>query len=231
MADQEEKDAMPADHGDSENAGRKMAWFGWMFLFGAMGILMTIGLQHLVSTWCEQDEFRNNDRWMMDQMQQLRQGEINCLVDPDPRIIEELLADAAPAAAVRDVYLGGDLSDPRLGRLRDLPNLKCIVFLCANHHNEFLQLMHSAPAIEELSFGCTQLVRADVDQLASFPHLKSLGIGSNSPFMNQTGLNVSDLDGLRGHPSLEQLRLRLVSRRDGCDSPKYSATPRAQRGP
>ena len=144
MGDQEEQDAIPADHGDSETAGCKMAWFGWMFLFGAIGILTTIGLQHLVPTWCERDEFRTNHGRMTDQMQQLGQGEINCLVDPDPRFIEELLADAASAAAVRDVYLGGDLSDPRLGRLRELPKLKCIVFLCVRHHNEFLRLMRGA---------------------------------------------------------------------------------------
>jgi hypothetical protein len=218
MGDREEQDAMPADHSDSETVGRKMAWFGWMFLFGTLGILTTAGLQHLVAAWCERDEFRKSHGWMMDQMQQLRQGETNCLVDPAPRFIEELLADAASAAAVRDVYLGGDLSDPRLGRLREFPNLKCVVFLFAEHHNAFLQLMHGAAAIEELSFDCTRLVRADVDQIASFPHLKSLGIGHATPFGNQAALHASDLDGLRGHPSLERLRLDAFPDGKGIDA-------------
>jgi hypothetical protein len=140
------------------------------------------------------------------------------LVDPDPRFIEELLADAASAAAVRDVYLGGDLSDPQLGRLRELPNLKCIVFLFAEHHNAFLQLMHGAPTIEELSFDCTRLVRADVDQIAGFPHLKSLGIGYISPFPCHAAVQASDLDGLRGHPSLERLRVEGFPQGKGIDA-------------
>ena len=126
---------------DARDADR---WFRWMLLFGGLGILATVGLQFLAFAWCDRDESRTSHDWMKDQMQRLRQGEINCLIDPDPRFLEEILADAAAAAAVRDVYLGGDLSDPRLGRLRELRNLKCIVFIFADHHNEFLQRMHGA---------------------------------------------------------------------------------------
>lgn len=201
MGDQQEQDAMPADHGASATGDR---WMAWMFLFGAVGILTTAGLQQLVDAWCVRDDFRSNCASMRDQMQQLRNGEIDCLIDPDPRFIEELLTDASSAAAVRDVYIGGDLSDPRFGRLRELPNLKCIVFLFATPLTAFLQRMHGAAGIEELSFECTQLARADVDQIASFPNLKSLGIGRRSPF-KRSPVQPSDLDALRGHPSLERL--------------------------
>ena len=157
---------------DARDADR---WFRWMLLFGGLGILATVGLQFLAFAWCDRDESRKSHDWMKDQMQRLRQGEINCLVDPDPRSLEELLADAAAAAAVRDVYLGGDLSDPRLAGLRELPNLKCIVFIFADHHKEFLQRMHGAAAIEELSFDCTPLERADVESDRQLSPLESAG--------------------------------------------------------
>jgi hypothetical protein len=196
MADREIQDAMPPEH-----------WLKWMLVFGLSGILTTVCLQYLVQTYCERDHFRTDHAWMLEQMRELRQGEINCLVDPVPQYIEELLADRASAAAVRDVYLGGDLSNPRFGRLRELPHLKCIVILHGKHHSEFLQRIHGSAAIEQVSFDCTRIVRDDVDQLASFPHLKLLGIGSDTPFgLRQASLNVSDLNALRGHPSLEQLQ-------------------------
>jgi hypothetical protein len=205
MGDQQEQDAMPADHG-ALATGHWMAWFGWMFLFGTVGILTTVGLHRFVDAWCPRDEVRSNRALMTDQIEQLRNGEINCLIAPDSRYIEELLAERAAAAAVRDVYVGGDLSDPRLACLRELPNLKCIVFLFAKHPTPFLQRMHGTATIEELSFDCTQLARADVEQIASFPNLKSLGIGPHGIPFGTVAVQISDLDGLRGHPSLERLR-------------------------
>ena len=124
-------------------------------------------------------------------------------MNPDPRFVAELLADAACAAKVRNLYLGGDVSDPRLGRLRELPNLKCMVFLFADHHNAFLRRMHAVPSIEELTFDHTRLARDDVDQISRFPRLKSLSLASVSRLGD---FQPGDLDGLRGHPSLERLR-------------------------
>jgi hypothetical protein len=204
MGDQQEQDAMPADQ-EASATGGWMAWCGSMFLFGVMGIVATVSFQRLVHIWCPQDEFRSERAWMRSQMEQLRNGEVNCLIDPDPRFIEELLAEPASAGAVRDVYLGGDLSDPLLGRLRDLPNLKCIVFVFADQTTAFLQRMHGATGITELSFEHTQFTRADVDQIASFPNLKSLGLGEGHGF-GTAPVHPGDLDGLRGHPSLERLR-------------------------
>jgi hypothetical protein len=206
MRGREEQDALHGDHADSATVNCGTEWLGWMFLFGVLGIVTTIGLQYLFQTWRERDEFQRSHGWMTEQMRQLRGGEIDCLVDPDPRFIKELVADAPSAAAVRDIYLGGDLSDPQFGRLRELPHLKRVVILFGRNLTAFLQRMHGATTIEQVTFECTGIVRADVDQLASFPHLKSLGIGSDSPFMyEQKGLEVSDLEALRGHPSLEWL--------------------------
>ena len=89
MGVREEQDTPPADPGDAKTVGRKIAWFRWMLFFGGLGIVTTVGLQYL-RAWRERDDFRTNHAWMMDQLQQLRQGEINCLVDPDPRFLEEL---------------------------------------------------------------------------------------------------------------------------------------------
>ena len=207
MGDREEQEAMHPDQENSETVGPKLAWFGWMLLFGVLGILATISIQNLVRTSCERDELRQSHAWMIDQMEQLRRGEINCFVNPDPWFVAELLGDAACAAKVRDLYLGGDLSDPRLGRLRELPNLKCIVFLFADNHGAFLQRMRGMTTIEELTFDHTRLARGDVDQISSFSHLKSLHIESLSQF--------SDLDGLRGHPSLERLSLAASAANKG----------------
>lgn len=206
MRDREQQDAMLGDHADSAIVNGGIAWLGWMFLFGVLGIVTTIGLLYLLQTWRERDEFQRSHGWMTEQMRKLRGGEIDCLVDPDPRFIGELVADARSAAAVRDIYLGGDLSDPQFGRLRELPHLKRVVILFGKHLTPFLQRMHGATTIEQVTLDCTGIVRADVDHLASFPHLKSLGIGSDSPFMyEQKGLDVGDLEALRGHPSLKRL--------------------------
>jgi hypothetical protein len=136
---------------------------------------------------------------MQDQLENLRRGEINCLVGPDPRFIDELLSDKIGAANIRDLYIGGDLSDSRLGRLLELPNLKCVVFLFADDPGDFLKRLHGKASIEEMTLEHAFLSRNDMAEIGSFPHLKSLGIGQ-SP-------NISELEGLRRHPSLERLVL------------------------
>lgn len=132
MPSQEDQDATPADREESEITGHGSTWLGWMTLFGTLGVLAAIGVQAFVAHWCQRDEVRQSRAWMADQLGQLRRGEIDCLVNPDPRFIDELLADAACAAKVRELYVGGDLSDPRLGQLRKLPHLSRIVFLLRN---------------------------------------------------------------------------------------------------
>jgi len=196
---QEEQETVPANRSATEIAGHNVAWVGWMVLFGTIGILTTMGVQWLVEEWCERDRFRQSQTWMQDQMGQLRRGEINCLINPDPRFLVELLADTACAAKVRDLYLGGDLSDPRLGRVRELPNLKCIVFLFATQQSAFLERLHGMSTIEELSFDHTLLARNDVNHIGSFPRLRMLRAEALS--------ELSDLEGLRGHPLLERLSL------------------------
>jgi hypothetical protein len=177
-----------------------------MAIFGLVGTLVTVGIQRYVAEWCEQDTIRLRHAWMTDQADQLRRGEIDCLVNPDPAFVEELLADAACAAKVRELYLGGDLSDPRLGRLRELPNLKCVAFLFAENQNALLKRLHGMLSIEELTFDHTCLSRSDVEPIGGFPSLKSLALDAR-------GLCAADLQGLSGHRSLGRLAVQRVS----CD--------------
>jgi hypothetical protein len=161
--------------------------------------LTRIGINIWVENWCAEDESRLSHSWMLEQMKLLQQGEVNCLVNPDPRFIDELFADTACTAKVQHLYLGGDLSDARINRLCEMPKLKSIVFLFADRHGSFLQHMHGMKTVEELSFERTCLDRKDLDAIASLPHLKSLHVS----YVSQP----SNLEGLRGHPSIERLSL------------------------
>jgi hypothetical protein len=199
----DENTATSADRDRSYRSDDMMAWFGWMLLFGIVGIFFTVGVQHFVTEWCEGDLVRQSREWMMDQADQLRRGEINCLVNPDPAFVDELLADTTCAANVRDLYLGGDLSDPRLGRLRELPNLKCIIFLFAENQNSLLKRLHGMPSVEELTFDRTWLSRDDMLQIAAFPHLKSLSFDQRA----YAGPGVAEI---AGHPSIERLAIQSV---------------------
>lgn len=197
----EDKNAVTSAHGDrSSNGNDLMVWFGWMMFFGAVGIFVTAGVQHFVTEWCEGDLARQSREWMVEQTDQVRRGEINCLVNPDPAFVEELLADTGCAAKVRDIYLGGGLSDPRLARLRKLPNVKCIVFLFAENQNALLNRLHGMSSIEELSFDRTRLSREDMEQIGAFPNLKSLSFDA-------CDLRPADLHGLGGHRSIERLAI------------------------
>jgi len=204
MARDNENDVEPEDRRDSASGKHIAAWFGWMTFFGIVGVLVTVGVQSFVNDWCEGDLARQSHEWTTEQADQLRRGEIDCLVNPDPAFVEELLADAACAAKVRDLYLGGDLSDPRLGRLRELPNLKCIVFLFADNQNVLLERLHGTSSIEKLTFEHTCLSSGDVGHIATFPNLGSLAFDAR-------GLCAADLQGLSGHRSLERLAIQRLS--------------------
>jgi len=204
MATDNENDVEPEDRRDSASGKHIAAWFGWMTFFGIVGVLVTVGVQSFVNDWCEGDLARQSHEWMTEQADQLRRGEIDCLVNPDPAFVEELLADTACAAKVRELYFGGDTSDPRLGRLRELPNLKCIVFLFADNQNALLERLHGMSAIEKLTFDHTCLSRDDVGHVASFPNLKSLAFDAR-------GLCAADLQGLSGDRSLERLAIQRIS--------------------
>jgi hypothetical protein len=155
---------------------------------------------------------------MMEQMAQIRQGEISCLVQPDPRFINELLADTTCAVKIRELYLGGDLSDERLGRLRELPNLKCIVLLFTDNPDSFLERLQGMTTVEELTLEHSFASHRGIKIIGSFPKLKSLCLQA------ATGA-IGDLDGIKNHPSIENLVLTRIE----CDErvlPVLKSLPR-----
>ncbi|MCX5682077.1 MAG: hypothetical protein NT049_00095 [Planctomycetota bacterium] len=109
-------------------------------------------------------------------MEELKRGNIDCLVQPDPRFVDELLADAACALKIRALYLGADVSDPRLGRLRELSNLKSVVLLSANDPDEFLEKLRGLTTIEELSLVFCSPSRHGIEHIGSLPNLKKFGL-------------------------------------------------------
>jgi hypothetical protein len=172
----------------------------WLLLFAGLGIVTTIAVNVLVQKWAEEEEYRRSHAVMADQMARIGRGEIDCLVEPDPRFIAELLADTACAAKIHDLYVGADLSDRRLGRLRELSNLKCVVFLFAQPPHQLLQQLSGKTSIEAMTFDHTFLSRYDVQQIGGLPRLRSL-------CLPMYGLTPGDLDGIKNHPSLQSLYL------------------------
>lgn len=183
-----------------ENKRRKLgSCLGWLTLLGVPGVVLTLAVVFpLIDKYYEQKEMRQSHDLMQEQMERLKRGEINCLVNPDARFIDELLADADCAAHIRDLYLGGDISDARLGRLRELPNLKSIVFLFAKNPDVFLERLRGHAAIEQLSFVNTWLSPKGLESIGTFAKLKSLSL----PIGN---LGPDDLHGIRNNPSIAEL--------------------------
>jgi hypothetical protein len=98
------------------------------------------------------------------------------LVQPDPRFVDELLAAAACTSKIRHLYLGGDVSDPRLARLRELPNLKSVVLLSANDPDKFLEELRGLTTIKELSLVWCSPSRQGIEHIGSLPNLKRFGL-------------------------------------------------------
>lgn len=187
-------------------AARAASCVGWLALFGLLGIFATALVTVLCSHWGDQDNARRSRALMAEQMEQIRQGKIHCLVQPAPDCVGELLADASCAANIREVYLGGDVSDERLGRLRELPNLRCVVLLFAENLDILLERLQGLATLEELTLEGTWPSRRGIEFINSFPKLKSL-------CLPVVGHEVASLEGIKSHPSLENLVLGRI----GCD--------------
>jgi len=130
----------------------------------------------VVHQWCDEERLRKDRALLREQMEELKRGNVDCLVQPDPRFVDELLADAACTSKIRDLYLGGDVSDPRLGRLRELPNLKSVVLLSANDPDKFLEELRSLTTIEELSLVWCSPSHHGIEHIGSLPNLKRFGL-------------------------------------------------------
>jgi hypothetical protein len=203
MASTMPNDSLPREETDAKAS----SCLGWLVLFGLLGALATALLAAVLAAWSDRESQRRSDVLMMAQIEQLRRGEIHCLVQPDPGFINKLLADANCAANIDELYLGGDVSDERLGRLRELPNLKCVVLLFADNPDLFLERLQGMTTVEELILDHTWPLRCGVEFIGSLPNLKSLSL----PVAKD---KISDLDGVKNHGSIENLTLSRV----GADS-------------
>ena len=79
---------------------------GWLMVSSLVAVIAYV----VIDGWCLQSVARETidegRRLLRVQMDQLTRGEINCLCQPDPALLSELLADAACAGHVRDVRAG-----------------------------------------------------------------------------------------------------------------------------
>jgi hypothetical protein len=172
----------------------------WLIFYGFFGFMVLMVVLHFVHKYADAEELRQRRAIMDEQIKAIKTGEVDCLVHPDPLFIDIILADAYCANNIHDLYLGGDISDDRLAQLRELPNLKCIIFLRAENPDEFLKCIRGTTSIEALSLTMTHISRIGVDAIAGLPNLKSLCIPIS-------GLKSTDLEGLKNHLVLEHVFL------------------------
>mgnify|MGYP000976317268 CR=1 FL=1 len=181
---------------------------GWLILFGVVGFFVMTAVLSSLKSFGDKEELRQCRALMTEQIERIKRGEINCLVQPDPRLIDELMTDTACSEKIRDLYLGGDLSDPQLSRLLELPNLKCIILLFGDKSIVFFEHLKGNAKIEEITIDRTHLTRKAVDCIGSLPNLKSLCCPVE-------GLKPDDLQGIANHPAIEKLYLGRAENSDG----------------
>jgi hypothetical protein len=191
---------------------------GWLAVSTAIAVMAYL----LVHVWCtrsmEATERTVRRELLTEQMRQLRAGEIHCLCQPDPEWLYEVLADAACAENIHDVYLGGDVSDERLAQLKTLPHLSRLVFLAATNVDTLLERLHSMPTIEQVTCEQSVVGPASMRALREFPRLTSLTV----PVGN---MKDSDVQALAGHPVLETLVLNRIDA-DASLLPLLKSLPR-----
>ena len=184
-------------------AARLLDCCRWLIVFGLLAVLVYM----VVDAWCVQRMERatcdTGRKLMAAQMDQLRRGEIHCLCQPAPELMDELLADAACADNVHEVYLGGDVSDERLGRLRDLPHLSSVIFIMAVNTDALLARLQGMTTIEQLTLQHSRISQSGIETIRCFPHLKSLCL----PVGSATN---DDLQAIANHPSIETLVLSRI---------------------
>ena len=142
---------------------------------------------------------------MTSQIADIKAGKTDTLIGIDPRFIDDIFADPDCVAKVLSIYfMMGDMSDERLGRLRDLPNVRQIIFYDVRGADIFLKRIRGMPSVESMSFSGMNLPEEAIRHLSSFPNLKLLGCG-------QYNLTDNGLLQLRDLPQLEDLRIEYTA--------------------
>jgi hypothetical protein len=189
---------------------------------GAVLLAILVGLlgalKHAADNRAEQESLRRRHAAMTNQIAEIKSGAIDCLVNPDPDFLDELLADAECKANLKTVYLGSDVADPRLGRLRELPKMECLVFYWTENPDVLLERLRGMESIKAISFDRSSVSPQGFEHIATMPNLKSLSV----PLVDKS---AKSLDALKGHATLEHLTLRR-SKRDDALIPILKSLPR-----
>ncbi len=143
-------------------------------------------------------QYRDDQQRMAATVQEVREGRRTSMFRPDPRFLDELFSDPRTAAKLDTLYLYADVSDERLGRLRELPNLKQLHFSCPGTA-ELLKRLEGMQSIESVGFEYT-VAPEWLESVATFANLRSLVI--DGP------VGGVELDALRGHQRIEELYLK-----------------------
>ncbi len=163
----------------SENDLSLLFSLQWLSLWGLLAILGLAYLLNRTQDWCEQEATERSRALMAEQIENIKQDKTNCLIQPDPQFIDELLADETCASKIHELILGSDVSNPRLTRLKELPNLKNITLLSAANPDQFLKVFRDSAAVEQLSLVYCKPSHQGIKYIASLPNLKKFGLCVN----------------------------------------------------
>jgi hypothetical protein len=170
----------------------------WVIGSLALCILGLIVMTNQASRWFDNEAIRLRRDATNRQLDDVRSGKQDCLVEPEPGCVDSLLMDRKCKENIKWIYLGGDISDPRLARLAEVPKIDTVVLIYAADPETFLDAMSANASISSLQLekcGITPNVMAAIRKMTM---LKGLHVCSgNSRF--------DVLAALKGHPSLEQL--------------------------
>ena len=173
-------------------------WFVGIFLFSAIGI----GLLFLATTinrgWCDQLSVKLSYNANVAQLEKIKKGEIDCLVQPDATLVDAIFSDTAIAEKIKTLYLGNDVTAPYLAGLKELPSLKTVVLLCAKQPDVFLERLSGKESLEAISLERCFIPSEGMKIFGGFPNLRSLCF----PLFRMT---ANDLEWLRNHATLEKL--------------------------
>jgi hypothetical protein len=200
---------------DSGRPGRTLVW---VLASSAICCLLLVVAREATRRWCGHEELRLQRVATEEQLEEIRSGKIDCLVQPEPECIEELLADAACARNVKCLYLGGDMSDKRLTRLHALPNLETIVLLYTHDSGAFLGSFQDNPSLAALHLEKCEITAQVAAAIRKLSKVKAICLCRHQ-------IKSSDLADLEGHPGIEQLVLDQLQPNPGL-VPLLESLPR-----
>ncbi len=166
---------------------------GLVLMFAIAGTAVVRATRPGLESLASQENTRLARMRLAEQLALIRESQRDFLIYPEPCSVEGLLIDEDCRGRIREIYLAENLSDARLGGLRELPNLRTIVFLFANNADAFLANLRRKESVEWLSFDHSPVSRRGVESLATLPKLKTLCISASA----------ADLVPLHNHPTLE----------------------------